>query len=174
MIGLAIGLWYVRRCDVDWRVGRYLLLLFIFLANAPDMDYLPGLICGDLNRYHHLVTHSLVWSVSFAGGIWLIWRGYRERVGRAALGFMMLATCSHLLVDMVTQDGAAPYGVMVLWPIRTDYIQAPFWVFGMMAKDHLAMVFQWGNFVTMLQELAITFPLVLLAGWRMVIGCRAV
>ncbi|MFQ5584839.1 MAG: hypothetical protein ACE5GL_10425 [Calditrichia bacterium] len=34
-------------------------LLFVFVANVPDLDFIPGLIIGKPNIYHHGVSHSL-------------------------------------------------------------------------------------------------------------------
>jgi len=169
MLGLAIGLWFVQadgrnvlRVVYD---KKWVLCLFVFLANAPDIDYLPGLLQGDLNRYHHLVTHSVTWSVLFAGGTWLFWRGWDRAVSKREATFVFLAVFSHLVADALTQDGAPPYGIMVLWPLSVEYIQAPFWVFGMMAKNDLRMLFQWSNFFVMLREIVVAMPIVLLSVW---------
>jgi hypothetical protein len=168
VVGVAIGLLVILQAGCGMRTyartvwrRKGLILLFVFLANSPDVDYLPGLISGDLNHYHHQVTHSLVWVSVFSLGIWLMWRALDRSAGVREFIYVCVAAASHLLVDMLTQDGAAPYGIMLLWPFSTEYMQAPFWVFGMMAKNDLRMVFQWSNFFTMLRELLLTVPLVL-------------
>src|SRR6266540_3200703 len=43
------------------RLGLYLLI-----ANAADLDFLPGLLIGDPNRYHHGISHSLGFAVLIA------------------------------------------------------------------------------------------------------------
>jgi hypothetical protein len=35
-------------------------VLYLFAANAPDMDFLPGLAVGDLSRYYHGHLTALV------------------------------------------------------------------------------------------------------------------
>ena len=40
------------------RIGLYTLI-----ANAPDLDFLPGLLVGDLSRFHHGPSHSIGFAV---------------------------------------------------------------------------------------------------------------
>ena len=43
---------------------------FIFLANLPDADFLPGILLGCPNLYHHGIFHSLgaALAVALVGG----------------------------------------------------------------------------------------------------------
>ena len=43
-----------------------LLFFYIFIANAPDLDFLPGLIIGKPNLYHHGISHSLGIGILFS------------------------------------------------------------------------------------------------------------
>ena len=166
MLGIAVGLFYLRKLQgLSRSAGIGLLAGFVFLANAPDLDYVPGLLSGELNRYHHLVTHSICWGGLFSLGCWLIWRGLTVTAGRRELGFVLMAVLSHLAADLVTQDGAAPYGILLFWPMHVEYLQAPFWIFGMTAKNDLRMLLQWSNLWVALRELVTTAPLVMGAVW---------
>ena len=50
--------------DGTW-VGWPRLLLAIVLANAADLDMIPGILVGEPNRYHHVgFSHSLLFAVA--------------------------------------------------------------------------------------------------------------
>ena len=36
-----------------------LLALLVVAANLPDLDFIPGMIMGNADRYHHGPSHSL-------------------------------------------------------------------------------------------------------------------
>jgi membrane-bound metal-dependent hydrolase YbcI (DUF457 family) len=106
------------------RVG--LLAAAVVLANAPDLDFLPGVIAGAPGVFHRGVTHTvaaaLVVGVVAAGLGW--WRrpaGYGARWWAA---FAATAYASHLLVDFVTVDAVAPYGARFLWPASARFFHA--------------------------------------------------
>ena len=47
-----------------WSLG--MICLFIFIANLPDLDVLPGLLVGDANKFHrHYLSHSVGASMIF-------------------------------------------------------------------------------------------------------------
>ena len=101
------------------------LLLAVILANAPDLDMLPGLLTGDPNRYHQGPTHSMVGAV-FAGlAAALLHRYFGTRwllrsclpAGPSGTGMVVgLLWASHVFLDAFTQDFNPPVGVPLLWP----------------------------------------------------------
>jgi membrane-bound metal-dependent hydrolase YbcI (DUF457 family) len=99
----------------------------VTLANAPDLDLLPGLAIGSPQLFHRGVTHTLVAAVVV--GL-LGWLGARRRgaapgmVGRLA-GLAALAWTSHVFVDFVTANAEAPHGVPLFWPFVGGYWIAP-------------------------------------------------
>jgi membrane-bound metal-dependent hydrolase YbcI (DUF457 family) len=127
---LAGGAIYAS-ADADARLftwKRFLLALFV--ANAPDLDFLPGLLIGEPNRFHHGPTHSLVMvlivatiaaGVAALGARWPV-RGRIE--GRAVLGTALMVGAlwlSHILLDAFTEDLLGPFGVPLLWPFSDRY-----------------------------------------------------
>ena len=50
--------------------GWYLLILIAGVA--PDFDFLPGILIGDPNRFHHGPTHSILAGILFTGFIYFI------------------------------------------------------------------------------------------------------
>lgn len=63
-IGHALAgysVYLVSQAGYDTRQrGKYeLVLLSIFMAVAPDLDFIPGLLQGTPNLYHQGISHSL-------------------------------------------------------------------------------------------------------------------
>lgn len=101
----------------------------IVAANAPDFDFIPGILAGEPSRFHHGVSHSLIAAVVFASAAWLVARlaGARSPV---RIGLLMgLAFTSHLLLDMIETRVDERSGVALAWPLVTDRLSFPVSVF---------------------------------------------
>jgi membrane-bound metal-dependent hydrolase YbcI (DUF457 family) len=120
--------------------GRHrpgLLLAAVGLANAPDLDFVPGLVLGAPGAFHRGLTHTMaavvvVMLVAGAVGWW------RNPLGKGAwwwAGFAAAAYAGHLLVDFVTVDAVAPYGARFLWPLSDRFHHAGVGVFGEIVID---------------------------------------
>jgi len=169
LFGLAIGIATDR--TVRQRLGWWLFLAFA--ACAPDLDFVPGLLAGDINRYHQMMGHSFAAALIFGVFAALIYRAWKGRwsvlVGAAGAS----AYASHLLMDFFTHDRREPYGQMLFWPVSHDYFIAPFYVFdgihhgrpGDTLTAFLAELFSGANLVAVGIELIVTVPLVLAAYW---------
>ncbi len=95
-------------------------LFFMFLANLPDLDFLPGLILGRPNLYHHGIFHSLGAALAVAAvGGWVFYRN-KKYSWLTASGIFLLFS-SHLLLDLLAWDFVAPYGVPLFWPFSGRY-----------------------------------------------------
>jgi len=102
----------------------------LVMANAPDLDFLPGLLIGAPVAYHRGVTHTLGALVVVSVAAWAVARALRSRrawwwglAAGAAYG-------THLLVDCLTVDAIPPYGIQLLWPLTGAWVHAPFSLFG--------------------------------------------
>ncbi len=127
---LASGIIY-SSADADGSLFTWRrLLLAMMIANAPDLDFLPGLLIGDPNRFHHGPTHSLA-AVLIVAGIaacgaalgarWPL-RGKIEARAVAGTAIMVGALWfSHILLDLFTEDLFGPFGVPLLWPFSDRY-----------------------------------------------------
>lgn len=120
--------------------GRHrlgLLAAAVVLANAPDLDFVPGLVAGAPDAFHRGPTHSVaaMLLVSVAAGLvgWW-WRADRREAVRWA-GFAAAAYGGHLLVDFVTVDAVPPYGAPFLWPATTRFLHAGSAWFGEIVID---------------------------------------
>jgi len=151
---------------------RLMLLFVIVSANLADLDFLPGLLIGDMNRFHHGASHSLVFALSYALICYLIWHlVHRENAPIVGwLGF--IAYSSHLLADYIADDLGAPYGIPLFWPFSPTY-----WILdppilrsfshgnvGSETTTVLLHIFSWHNVASIVIEVLIFLPL-LLIGW---------
>lgn len=162
LIGLALGAaWLLPRTAPPdllrraWAM-RGPFLIAVFAANAPDLDYLPGIAAGNLNAFHHGLTHTIPFVVLVAAVIVALWR--TNRPARAG-GWLTAMGLSHLAADMVTQDLRAPYGIPVAWPLSSDHFIAPFYIFGHLRKREWSEFLQTHNFQMVGIEMLLTLPL---------------
>ncbi len=104
------------------------LVMFALLAQVPDLDFIPGILVGRPDAYHHGISHSLATCLllGLVTGFW----GWKRRAkagsppgpGALAWGVMgFLVVFSHLLLDGLNLDTKAPYGLPIWWPLSSQY-----------------------------------------------------
>ncbi len=101
-----------------------LMLLCIAMANAPDLDFLPGMLVGQPALYHGAISHSL----GFALLISVATAGVYRIMGNsfpAIFSVCFLSYVSHLVIDLFVPDGRWPFGIPVFWPISRQYFISP-------------------------------------------------
>ena len=106
------------------------LLLFVILANLPDLDFLPGFLLGEPNRFHHHYwSHSLGAAVVVGCLTALIFCG-RDR-GRFVWQMLLFSGIyfSHVALDTLSSDLKEPFGVPMFWPFSEAYIVSPVLIF---------------------------------------------
>lgn len=174
-------------------------LIFATLANLPDIDFLPGFLMGEPNRYHHFLVHSISFALCIGsiGGI-IFWQSGRKSAtpklgheGDGGVGFwpyfltISLAVFSHCILDLLTEDSALPYGMVLFWPFDMQYYDMDWDLFKAVHKSNTSATFfqsllAWYNFKVVLWELLIMLPVVGLVkvisrlkspmGWRRISG----
>lgn len=141
------------------REKRATFLAIIFMANLPDIDYLPGVLMGQINAFHHGYTHTLGWIVAVAFTSWLLWRK-ADRVGWTVFTVLFAALASHLFADIFSDDNNPPYGIMALWPFTDSFYISPGSIFWSLRKATWNDVFQWYNVHAALYEALLLAPIV--------------
>jgi len=104
-------------------VADPLLWLAILAANAPDFDFLPGLLLGNEGLFHRGAGHSLGGAFIFSGVIFAAALAL-TRSWRKALPATLLASAlfmSHLLLDLAGRDPSPPRGIQFFWPFSDSY-----------------------------------------------------
>jgi inner membrane protein len=139
------------------------LALFAGLSILGDLDFIPGILAGKHDLYHHGVTHSL--GAALLAGLVMALAGWRS--GRAlrwgVMGFAVYF--AHVVLDAMGQDTSLPYGVPLWWPFSPEYVIAD-WAFFL---DIRRVPFGWPvirhNLVAVGVELAVLGPPALLVTW---------
>ena len=144
------------------------ILLFMVLANLPDIDFLVGyVVAGNVHAFHQGPTHSLLFALIAGCMVGLMVR--RQTSWWLSATVFTLTILSHDLVDMFTGPmlGLHPsYGVPLLWPLDSARIVAPVTLFPSIQHDTLQRLFSWHNAGAMLYE-AVVFGLMAgLIFWR--------
>jgi membrane-bound metal-dependent hydrolase YbcI (DUF457 family) len=144
-----------------WKI----ILLYLFCANLPDLDILPGFLMGLPNRYHHGISHSLGFAI-LAGMVVILykrWRGDGHLLRSLSIASGLYFT--HVLLDCLIVDTSFPYGVQLLWPLSSQYVISPVLIFPTVYKADtsgafLGSLFQLGNLKLIGVELLYFLPLV--------------
>ena len=145
-----------------------LVLLALLAANLPDFDFLPGLLVGTPNVYHHGISHSLSAAVVCSAGLALIARSIGYRSFKGLFLFFLALYGSHLLLDYISIDRKYPLGVPLLWPLSDASYLLPHPILPPIdhaPHDHASLgqffedVFSLGNVFAMLLEAAILMPI---------------
>lgn len=103
---------------------RYLILC-IFLASLPDLDYLPGFLVGYPNYFHHGINYSIGFAF-FCGLLGIIYSKWirKENILKGFLPFSGIYF-SHVFLDFIAADTSIPYGEKLLWPFSNNYYISP-------------------------------------------------
>jgi inner membrane protein len=135
LFGLSIA-HAVARDEPDRRRAFWLAAIACF----PDLDFIPGLLVGQPSRFHHGVSHSFAAAAGFFLLAWLFlsWGGRIPSTRAAVLCFALYA--SHALLDFVTRDGGAPYGIPLFWPWSHESYQSPWLLLPPVQHTNLAIL----------------------------------
>jgi inner membrane protein len=138
-----------------------LFLVFILVANIPDIDFLPGILMGDIRRFHHGITHSILFSIYF--GLLISSVCYLKRIERFNRAFTLAFALyfSHILLDyFVLSPGR---GVPFFWPFSAEKFMIGFVIFptfNYVSPDGTLTIFSFHNLRTMIVETLILTPFI--------------
>lgn len=98
---------------------------YAFVANMPDIDFLPGFVIGAPNHYHHGISHSLGFGVM--ASIIFAWILRKRDNGNFATEAFFVFICfgSHLFFDLLSLDSRPPFGIPIFWPVSNEYYIVP-------------------------------------------------
>ena len=134
--GAAVHLSRSRCTDPQARTALPLLL---FLAIAPDLDYLPLWLLGTTSSARF--SHSLLFCLALSTVIWLLFLPVRRK-NASFPGWLALfiASCSHLVLDMLVGLHPLP----LLWPCSFN-VSMPVGLLPSAGKLQLANYYLWRN-----------------------------
>ncbi len=146
---------------LNWRM----LMLFIVIANLPDIDFLPGFLGGNPNIYHHhYLSHSIGFAV-FIGGMFAWFFSFKKGGNFLSYFLIFTSVCySHIIMDLVTADTGEPFGVPMFWPLTKTYYYSPFSIFMSLHKiglnkEFIQSLFVLHNLWVALWEIVIFMPI---------------
>ncbi|ERT07954.1 hypothetical protein M595_2132 [Lyngbya aestuarii BL J] len=137
----------------------------VFIANAPDVDILAGILLrGEPGIFHRQATHSLILAIIVGVLTALIaksikfkhWNWFSLWIGGLYAG--------HIFLDLMVADDAPPSGVQLFWPFTSDYFIFPLTIFGGFNYGgsglfgFLFSLFSFQNLIFVLQEIVILVP----------------
>ena len=133
-------LFYSRNPYLFFEKGWSNFLFYLFLANLPDIDFLPGFLIGEPNRFHHGITHTLGAAFIVALVFGIIFHFWKDKFWSVTL-ISFFAYYSHILMDFLTQDLRPPYGVMLLWPFDSNYYISKVLIFNKVYRSDVSTTF---------------------------------
>lgn len=103
-----------------------IILLYLFSANAPDLDFIPGFLVGHPNQYHHGISHSIGFALLFALTFSFLLILLKRDNFWKNFAILFCLYFSHIFLDYLSIDTTAPYGEPLFWPLSNTYYIAPF------------------------------------------------
>ena len=168
---LAGYLGYVLRPNVNKQPPQTQWQLFgaIFLANMPDLDFLPGLITGHPLAFHRQATHTLIMALMVSGVVTLGgWLSSRLRPAETPLSkrqwlqwsiWVIALYLGHLALDLLMANPDPPFGLQLLWPFSNVFWRSPM---TLIPGLRFEPVLSWQNLSVVAIELLWFTPLILL------------
>lgn len=147
------------------------MLVFILLANFPDIDYLPGFFFGNPNKFHHGMTHSIGFALLVGAFCAFIFYLRSKQNFRKYFLIFTLAYFSHVLMDFFGKDTRFPFGEQLFWPLSEAYVLSPVAIFQDVHKASasnifLQSLFTWHNLKTILIECIVMTPMLLFVKFK--------
>ncbi len=146
---------------------RYIILLYMFVANIPDLDFLPGIFVGSVSRYHHGISHSIGFSFIFALSCYIILVILRKGHIKRSFAIAFCLFFSHIVLDYLTKVSDKPYGELFLWPFSNEYYIASFAFFPVIhfhgsVEKFLFSLLSLQNLIAIGVEIAILAPIIII------------
>jgi hypothetical protein len=155
-------------------------ILFIILLGSifPDLDFLPGILIGNLRAFHHGISHSLAFAVLFGALVFLVVRRMKTNIALEAGVFGALAYGLHIVLDFISVNEGTR-GVPIFWPLSDKSYGLDLGLFGYFHYGPLERgiwtVVRWDNVPALTRELiGLGIPVLLLLARRWRSRCNRV
>jgi inner membrane protein len=125
----GVTIYYILNANkirVEGKVEPRKLFLYIMLSNLPDIDFIPGIISGNPNMYHHIVSHSILFLLLISLLLSFLVKIHKNKTSN--FGIIALLLLSHTIIDFFTEDTSLPRGIDLFWPYQRYFI-SPYIIF---------------------------------------------
>jgi hypothetical protein len=157
--------------------SKLVLVLTLLGSIAPDLDFLPGILIGNMGAFHHGISHSLTFSVLFGAMVFFFVRRVDKSVALQAGMLAAFAYATHIGLDFVgVNEGTR--GVPIFWPLSDERLGFGLNLFGHFRwgdiRDGIGSIIRWENVVPVLLEILVVGSVVLLLFYRdRRLGCKS-
>lgn len=149
--------------------------LCIFMATAPDLDFIPGILIGRPELYHHQITHSLGFALIASLAIASI-VSIRTKPFSQIFSLCFISYLSHIIIDFFEYSGHYSHrsGMPLFWPISTEKFASRVSLYLAFHYDRLpsASIIEWVksmldlyNFSAIAHEAVLILPFIFLGQW---------
>ena len=152
----------------DSRRNRIALGLAFIFGNLADTDFLVAHLTDRTFLNHHYFSHSIPVAVLVTVCSFLMLKAMRQPQSLQESLVLGAVYGSHLLMDLFTDDGSAPYGIPLLWPFTNHHFFPSFFIFPSIHRGNLQDLFSLHNLKATFLEIAVLGPIALLAFARAV------
>jgi len=144
------------------------ILVFVSLANLPDIDFAPILTMGfkAVGMYHQAYTHNFGFCLGSSLFVSLLYYLYRRKQFWRNFLLFFLLVFSHIVLDSMGNDTRYPFGVQLFWPIIDTHFMFPVSIFLGAAKSSVSEMFSLWNLFAVVMELVIFVPMFFLVYWK--------
>jgi membrane-bound metal-dependent hydrolase YbcI (DUF457 family) len=147
----------------------FVLIMTVLGSIAPDLDFLPGILVGDMRAFHHGITHSIPFAFACGALVFVIARLYDAAIAWRSAVLATLACISHVILDFASVNEGTR-GVPLLWPFWTDLFGFSLQLFGHFRYGDISegiwSVARWVNVSPLLRELLILGGVVIALLWK--------
>jgi inner membrane protein len=136
----GLSVWITGRFPFSSTTWRWIALIFFF-SMAPDLDAVPGVMTGEMARYHNQFTHSILWGLGFCALLTPLAAWWLKPVRWSSVFATATAAYGiHLLLDWLTYGR----GLKLLWPFAETRFLSPYqpfigvrWSEGLWTIEHV-------------------------------------
>jgi inner membrane protein len=150
-------------------------LLAVAAANAPDLDFVPGILVGAPAMYHQEMSHSFAFAI-LAGGLGaVILRVVADTGARIGFALGFFGYSSHLIIDLFGPDNIRPpFGIPLFWPLTERTFLSPVPLFlgvhhagraSSSTSEWMHGILTFHNVAAVGLEIVLILPFVLLTWW---------
>ena len=112
----------------DWKLAAGCMVI----ANVADLDFIPGILVGRPDLFHHSFTHSFTMAAAFGLGLAAIAKAWKKRGFFKTFLISFLAYSTHVILDLLLDHSPMP----LFWPLTPGKLTSRLAAFHL-SKIHL-------------------------------------